>query len=170
MNNAPNRMKPTAHQHWAMAALSLSGVALVAACGSSSIGSSSSSTPPATSAPAANASGSASGAALPCAQITALRSTLTDLNRTSVNPASAGRIASDLTKAEQQLSALQSHGAGPFAAQANQLSNALTAIKTSAADLAKAPTPSNLTNLTNAVTSFKSTSEPLIKEMQTLCP
>ena len=153
-----------------MAVLSASGVALIAACGSAGMGSSSSSAPPATSATAANGSGSASGAALPCAQITALRSTLTDLNRTSVSPASAPRIASDLTKAEQQLNALKSQGTGPFAAQANQLSSALTAIKTSAAALAKAPTPSNLTNLTNAVTSFKSTSQPLIKEMQTLCP
>jgi uncharacterized protein YaaR (DUF327 family) len=95
---------------------------------------------------------------------------LTDLSHTSVSPTSAGRIASDLTKAEQQLNALKSQGTGPFAAQADQLSNALTAIKTSAAALANAQTPSNLTNLTNAVTRFKSASEPLIKEMQTLCP
>ena len=75
----------------------------------------------------------------------------------------------DLTKAEQELNALKSQ-AGPFAAQANQLSNALNAIKTNAAALAKSPTPTNLTNLTNSVTSFKSTADPLIKEMRTACP
>jgi hypothetical protein len=170
MSNPTNFAKATA-RGWTMATLSLCGIALLTACSSAGISSNSSSAP-ATSAPAANASGggSVSGSAIPCAQITALRSTLTDLSTTSVSPASAGRIASDLAKAEQQLNALKSQGSGPFAAQANQLSNALNAIKKDAAALANSPTPSNLTNLTNAVNSFKSTSAPVIKEMQTACP
>jgi hypothetical protein len=130
------------------------------------MGSSGSSTP-ATSGSGTPASGS--GSAVPCAQITALKSTLTSISQTSVRPASAPRLASDLAQAEQQLNALKSQ-TGPFAAQANQLSGALTAIKNDAASLLKNPTPTNLTNLINAVNSFKSTAEPLIKEMQTACP
>ena len=170
--NAPNRAKPTARR-WAMAALSVSGVAVVAACSSSGTTSSSNNSAPAASMSGAHAamSGSASGsAALPCAQITALRSTLTDLSHTSVSPTSAPRLASDLAKAEQQLTALKSSGTGAFSAQATQLSNALNAIKTDAQALAKSPTPTNISNLTKAVTSFKATAQPMIKEMQTACP
>ncbi len=116
------------------------------------------------------APGSASASAIPCAQITALRSTLTDLSHTSVSLTSAGRIASDLAKAEQELTALKSQSTGPFAAQANQLSNPLNAIKTDAAALAKSPSPTNVTNLTNAVNGFKTTAQRLIKEMQAACP
>jgi hypothetical protein len=173
MNNAPHRTKPTAHR-WTLAVISLGGVAVVAACGSSGTGgstsSSSASAPAAASGTHAMAPGSASASAIPCAQITALRSTLTDLSHTSVSLTSAVRIASDITKAEQELAALKSQGAGPFAAQAGQLSNALNAIKTDAAALAKSPSPTNVTNLTNAVNGFKTTAQPLIKEMEAACP
>lgn len=168
MNNAPSRTKPTA-QRLTASVLSLGVMGVVAACGYSSITSSGSTSAPAASSSGTPASGSATASALPCAQVTALRSTLTNLSNTPVGISSAGRLAADLATAEQQLNALKSQ-AGPFQAQANQLSNALNAIKTSAAALAKAPTPTNLTNLTNSVTSFKSTAEPLIKEMQTACP
>lgn len=166
MNDAPNRRKPTA-QRLTMAVLSLGTVAVVAGCGSSVMTGPGGTSAPATSASGTSASASVSG--VPCAQITALRSTLTDLSNTPVGISSAGRLATDLAKAEQELNALQSQ-AGPFAAQANQLSTALNAIKTSAAALAKSPTPTNLTNLTNSVNSFKSTADPAIKEMQTACP
>jgi hypothetical protein len=166
MNNAPGRRKPTARR-WTMAVLSCSGVVLVAACGSSlSAGSSTPLTP------AASGSGTpatSSGSAVPCAQITALRSTLTSISQTSVSPASAPLLASDLAQAEQEVNALKGQ-AGPFATQADQLSSALAAIKNDAATLVKSPTPTNLTNLTNAVNAFKSTAGPLIKEMQTACP
>jgi hypothetical protein len=128
------------------------------------------------SAPAASASGSkaaagpGSSSGAPCAQITALRATLTDLSHTSVSPTSAGRIAADLGKAEQELAALRSQGAGAFSAQANQLTNALNAIKSDASALATNPSSANLTKLTDAVSSFKSTAQPVIKEMDTACP
>jgi hypothetical protein len=164
-------------QRWAVAVLSLSGVAVLAGCGSSgttSSGSSASSSAPApaTSASATKASAGASGSssAIPCAQITALRSTLTDLSHTSVSPTSAPRIAVDLGKAEQELGALKSQGTSAFSAQANQLTSALDVIKTDAAALAKNPSSANLTKLTGAVNSFKTTAQPLIKEMQAACP
>jgi hypothetical protein len=168
MNNAPNRTKPAARR-LTMSVLSLGVVAAVAACGSSGLTGSSGTSAPPTTAPGTPASGSGSASALPCAQVSALRSTLTDLSNTPVSISSAGRLATNLTKAEQELNALKSQ-AGPFAAQANQLSNALNAIKTSASALAKSPTPTNLTNLTNSITSFKSAADPLIKEMHTACP
>ena len=168
MDIAPKGTKPTARR-WATAVLSLGSVALVAGCGSVGINGSGNSSAPATSAPASNAGGSLSGSAVPCAQINSLRSTLSDITHTSVSPASAPRLAADLAKAEQELNALKSQ-AGPFAAQANQLSNALNAIKTSADALAKSPTPTNLSNLATAVNSFKSTAQPLIQEMQAACP
>jgi hypothetical protein len=168
MNNASNRMRPTA-QRLTMAVLSLGAVAVVTACGSSGVTGSGGTSAPATSASGTPATGSGSASGLPCAQVTALRSTLTDLSNTPVSISSAGRLATDLAKAEQELNALKSQ-AGPFAAQANQLSTALNAIKTNAAAIAKSPTPTNITNLTNSVTSFKSTADPLIKEMQAACP
>jgi len=161
MNIAPNRTKPTA-RHLAMTVISLTGVAVVAACASStnsSSGSSASVTP---------AAGSASSA-VPCAQIAGLRSTLTDLSHTSVSLGSAPRIAADLAKAEQELNALKNQ-AGPFAAPANQLSSELNQIKANASALAQSPSPSNVTKLQNSLSSFKSTAQPLIKEMQTVCP
>ena len=170
MTNTLHRARPMARR-WTVAVLSLSGVAVVAACGSSGTsGSANSSAPasaPVTSAAAPNAS---SSSGIPCAQITALRSTLTDLSHQQVSPTSAGRISADLTKAEQELAALKSQGAGAFSAQANQLTTALDTIKKDAAALATNPTATNLTNLTGAVTSFKATAMPLIKEMQTVCP
>jgi hypothetical protein len=169
MENAPNHAKPTARR-WATAVLGLTGAAVVAACSSSGITSSGTQSAPPASSSATHAAASGSASGLPCAQITALRTTLTDLSHTSLSPTSAPRLASDLVKAEQQLAALKSQGTGTFSAQASQLSNALNAIKTDAAALANSPTPTNIANLTNAVTSFKTTAEPIIKEMQTACP
>jgi hypothetical protein len=138
------------------------------------MGSSGSSASSSASAPAAAAPGSraaaGSSSAIPCAQIKALRSTLTDLSHQQVSPTSAGRIAADLGQAEQELAALKSQGTGPFAAQANQLTTALNSIKSDATALANDPSPGNLTKLTGAVNSFKSTAQPLIKEMQAACP
>src|SRR5215469_17319685 len=151
MNIAPNRAKRTARR-LAMTVVSVTGVAVVAACASSLNGSSNSPSPAASGNPA-SAAASASG--IPCAQITALRSTLTDLSHTTVSPTSAGRIASDLTKAQQELAAVKGQATGPFATAANQLSGALNAIKTDASAIAKNPTTTNLTNLTNAVNTFK---------------
>jgi hypothetical protein len=158
---------------WTVAVLSVTGAAVLAACGSSGTSSSGSSTSP--SAPAASAAGSkaaASGSSsgVPCAQIKPLRMSLTDLSQQKVSLTSAGRIATDLTRAEQELTALKSQGAGAFSAQANQLSAELTAIKTDASVLASSPSPGNLTKLTGAITTFKSTAQPLIREMQAVCP
>jgi hypothetical protein len=114
--------------------------------------------------------GASGSSAIPCAQITALRSTLTDLSHTSLSPGSASKIAGDLTKAEQQLNALKSQGGGGFSAQANQLSNALNAIKSDAASLATNPSSANLSLLTDAIDDFKSTAQPVIKEMAAACP
>jgi len=65
---------------------------------------------------------------------------------------------------------LSLQGAGAFSAQANQLSAELTAIKTDASVLASSPSPGNLTKLTGAIATFKSTAQPLIREMQAVCP
>jgi len=172
MMNAPNRARPTARR-LGIAVLSIGGVAVVAACSSGTTGSSGSSA----SAPAASVSGipasgpgSASASTLPCAQVTALRSTLTDISHLSVSPGSAPRLAADLARAEQLIGALKGQGGGQFSAQVTQLSNALNAIKADAAALAQSPTPTNIANLTKAVTTFKTTAQPLIKEMQTECP
>ncbi len=174
MTNTPHRAKPMA-QRWAVAVLSLSGVAVLAACGSSGTTSSGSSASSSAGAPAASASatkasaGASSSSGVPCAQITELRTTLADLSHTSVSPTSAGRIAADLGKAEQELAALKGQG-GAFASQVNQLTSALDTIKTDAAALVQDPSTTNFNNLTGAVNSFKTTAQPLIKEMQAACP
>jgi hypothetical protein len=92
------------------------------------------------------------------------------LSHVSVSPASAGTIATDLTNVERQLAALKGQGTGQFSAQANQLTAAINTIKKDAQALAKSPTPTNFTKLTNSVKSLKTTAQPIIKEMQTVCP
>lgn len=152
-------------RRWTAGALSVGAAALLAACGSITGGGSS---PGTSSAPAASAS--ASGGSIPCAQISALRTALTNLSHLSVSPSSAGQIAINLASAEQELSALKGQAGGAFSAQANQLSASLDAIKAAAAAAVRDPSPGNLTKLADSVGSFKTTAEPIIKEMQTACP
>jgi uncharacterized protein YaaR (DUF327 family) len=92
------------------------------------------------------------------------------LSHVSVSPGSGVTIATDLTNVERQLAALKSQGTGQFSAQANQLTAAVAAIKKDGQALDKSPTPTNFTKFTNAVKNFKTTAQPIIKEMQTLCP
>jgi hypothetical protein len=151
---------------WTAAVLSIGSIAVIAACGSIGTGSSGLNS---SSAPAATASGSGASA-IPCAEISALRTSLTNLSHTAVNPATAGRLSVELTQIEQEVATLKSQSTGAFSSQVNQLSADLTRIQTDAAALATDPSATNLTNLTNAVSSFKATSKPLIAEIQATCP
>jgi hypothetical protein len=164
MTNTTNRAKPTAAR-WTVAVLSIGGAAVIAACGYGGTGSSgmqpSSGTP---------TSGGGSVSTIPCSQITALRTSLTNLSHTSVNIASASQLTADLAQIEQEMATLQSESRGAFSSQVSQLSAGLDQIKTDAGALAKDPSPTNLTNLTNAVKNFKASSQLLVAQLQTICP
>jgi hypothetical protein len=164
MTNTTHRARPTAAR-WTVAVLSIGGAAVIAACGYGGTGSSgmqpSSGTP---------TSGRGSVSTIPCSQITALRTSLTNLSHTSVNIASAGQLTADLAQIKQQVATLQSESGGALSSQAGEISAGLDQIKTDAAALAKDPSATNLTNLTNAVKSFKATSQLLIAQLQTICP
>jgi ABC-type metal ion transport system substrate-binding protein len=92
------------------------------------------------------------------------------LSHVSVSPGSGVTIATDVTNVERQLAALKNQGTGQFSAQANQLTAAVNTITKDGQALDKSPTPTNFAKLTNAVNSFKTTAQPIIKEMQTICP
>lgn len=149
----------------AVAALSLCGAVILAGC--SSPGTSSSSPAPAS--PSASPAVPASPA-IPCAQITSLRNSLTDLTHVPATQASADRIKADLSNIQKQLTALKNQAAGAFASQAGQLSAALETVGKSAASLASNPSSANLTGLRTALDHLKSTAQTLIGEMTAICP
>lgn len=172
---ANQRPAGTKQHKWNLAAVSLGSIGLLAACGSSATSNSTGAAAPSASPPVSvsvhAASGpAASSSAIPCAQITALRTSLTKLSHTTVSPASAGQLTADLTNIENQVAALKGAGGGAYSAQASQLSAALTQITKDAQTLATHPTAANATALTTAVQKLKTTAQPMIKQMQTVCP
>ena len=167
------RPAETKSRKWKLAAISLGGIGLLAACGSTatSTGAAAPSPVPPASVSVHAASGpAASSTAIPCAQITSLRTSLTKLSHTTVNPASAGQLTAELRNIHKQLTALKSAGGGAYSAQADQLSSAFAQISKDAQKLAMNPSSANLTALTTAVQKLKTTAKPMVKEMQKVCP
>jgi hypothetical protein len=154
----------------AFAALLVGGLVLVSAC--SSGGSTAASTHSVKANPAAHVSGSAvpaPSATVNCKHIDSLRTSLVSLAHTSVSPGSATTIASDLTNIEKQLAALKSQPGGAFSSQASQLSASVDQIKKAAASLSAHPI-AGARQLTGNLTALKSKAQPMINEMNKLCP
>ena len=157
----------TKHHNRKLAALSLCGIGLLAACGSSSTsGTSAPSASPSVSVSVHAASGPAtSSSGIPCAKISSLRTSLTNLSHTTLSQASAGQLTSELANVGKQLAALKGQSGGAFSAQASQLSSALSQITKDANTLVSHPSSANLSALTEAVQKLKTTAQPIIKEM-----
>ena len=151
------------------ATLSLGGIALATAlaAGCGSVGTGSGSGSGTTASPSSPAGGSPS---IPCAQITSLRTALTSLTKTKVDPAHAAAIVSDLVTIRTQLQSLSSQAGPQFSGQARQLNAELAALERAARQLLTHPTPANVSSLTATVNHLKATAGPLIAAMQSACP
>lgn len=153
------------------AALSLGGIllatVLAAGCGSIGTGAGSGSGSGATASPSSPAGASPS---IPCAQITSLRTALTSLTRTKVDPAHAATIVADLSTIRTQLQSLSSRAGPEFSGRARQLTTELTAVENAARRLLTQPTPANVSSLTATVNHLKATAGPLIAAMESACP
>ncbi len=171
-----NSQRPmwTKRHNWMQAALGVGGIALLAACGSSTTSGSTATpaSPPVAHSPGSPvaAGGSASPSGIPCAQITSLRTSLTNLIHLPLKAQSAGQATADLQAIEKELGGLASQAGGAFSAQASQLSSALHQIGKDLEALARNPSSANATALSGSVQKLKTTSEPMIKEMKTVCP
>jgi hypothetical protein len=151
----------------AVTALLVGGVMLVAACSSSGT---TASTQNAKASPAAHVSGSAAAhVSVNCKNVESLRSSLVSLSQTSVSPTSATTIAADLTNIQKQLAALKGQKNGAFSSQANQLSASMDQIRKAAAELPANPI-AGAKKLTASLTALKSKAQPMINEMNKLCP
>jgi hypothetical protein len=152
----------------AVTALLVGSVMLIAACSSS--GTTASSTQKAQANPAAHVSGApAANGTVSCKNIDSLRASLVSLSHTSVSPTSAGTIATDLKNIETQLAALKSQPGGAFSTQAKELTASVDEIKKAAAAISTHPLTA-AKQLTGALTALKAKAQPMISEMNKLCP
>lgn len=157
----------TISKTWRAAATASAGtMLLIAGCGSATLGAQSGATggAPTSSGPAI------SSPAIPCSQVSALRTSLQDLIHTKVSPASAGRIAADLTAIKAQLTMLSGQVGPALAAQDKPLSRALKVVENDANALAAHPTAAQAAMLTQAVNHLKATARPLLEKMAAICP
>ena len=171
-----NRERPraTKHRSRTRAVEGLGSVALLAAFGSSLTGCTTHGAAASPATPSVSASGLAtSNSAIQCAQIIALRTSLTKLSHTAASLGSTGTLSTELRDTERQLRALNGQVGRAFSAQISQLSSDFSQITKDAGTLALHPSVANVTALTAAVQRLRTTSEPMIKEIKaikTACP
>jgi hypothetical protein len=153
-----------ARRAWPLAIAVLGAVAVLASCGSGVTGSTagSSARPSATATPAATPSFS-------CAQVAALRTVLTNLVGSSVNPGTGGQVSADLTEIETALTALKGQIGTAFSGEAHRVGSELTTIGKHARALAAHPSPANLRATTIAVGQLKTAVAPAIAILRTDC-
>jgi hypothetical protein len=161
-----------------VATFSLGGILLAtllaAGCGSATTGAGTgagSGTTTSAGAGAPASSGAAgSSPAIPCAQITSLRTALTQLTETRISVGHAPAIVSDVATMKSQLQALSSQTGGAFSAQAKGLQAELNALETAAKQVVMLPSPAHVRTMTVAVDHLKATAAPLLAEMRSVCP
>jgi phage-related minor tail protein len=149
---------------WVTAALSFGGALLVAGCSTSTT----TTTPSATAKPSPSTS-APSSAAIPCAQIDELRTSLTSLTQTKVSASSASDLTKELTDIKTSLADLKSKATGAFSTQATELSDAINGIQMAAAGLSSDPTKA-VKELTTDLANLKTKAKSFIAEMNAACP
>jgi len=173
-----------------VAVLVSGGAVLVAGCSSSTSKSNASgatSSPSASAAPSTSASPStsmsphstmsasgspapsASASKIPCKQIDSLRTSVTSLTQTKVTAASAGKLTTDLTNIQTQLTALKAQTGGAFASQTSELTASIDQIKKAAAGLTTNPTTA-VKSLTTAINDLKAKAKPMVAQINAVCP
>jgi hypothetical protein len=163
MGTSPQARAP---RTWRLAAAGVGCTLALAGCGSSGFAGSAG---PAAGSPSASANASAADAAA-CPHLTSLRVSLTNLSGLQISPASAGQLSADLTNIERQLGSLKSLGSTVGASDSAQLTASLRKITLAAQAEVGQPTPARLAALESALTGMKDTSQPMIRQLKTICP
>jgi hypothetical protein len=151
-----------------VAVLGLGGALLVAGCSTSST-SSPGAPAPKTKSSAPSTPKSTSAAEIPCAQVKKLRTTLTDLTKTGINPSSASKLTTELKDIQSELAGLKGQAHGKFANQVDQLRVTITKISTDAKGLTSNPAGA-ITKLTSDLSKLRTTATPVIAEINAACP
>ncbi|HET7016225.1 MAG TPA: hypothetical protein VFI65_20050 [Streptosporangiaceae bacterium] len=112
---------------------------------------------------------SKSTSSLPCDQVKKLRSSLTDLTKTGINPTSASKLTKTLKDIQADLAALKGKATGKLKTQLDQLKMTITKISTDAKGLTSDPA-GTITKLTTDLSKLKSTAGPVIAEINAACP
>jgi hypothetical protein len=182
-----HRLAPATAQRWTMAVVSLTGFAMLTACGSSSTsGTAGASASAATTAQAASAtaraaaaarsasaersSAAASSAAIRCGQLRALGGSLAKFTHAAVSLESAGQLAADLANVDHQLTKLKDQTTVAFSAQESQLTAAVDKIGKDARTFAEHPSDAHLDSLAAAVNNLKAAAKPVIRKIDATCP
>lgn len=154
-------------RRWPLAITGFGAAALLAACGLSATGSTagSSTTSPPSPTPTPTATPSVS-----CAQVTALRTALTQLINVRVDATNGSQISADLANVDNAFTPLKNETSSAFSAEASQISAALTTIGKHAEALSSHPSPANLRATTTAIRQLKAAAGPVIAIMRTDCP
>jgi hypothetical protein len=163
-SHQPN-LRP-ARRPWPIAIAGLGAAALLAACGSGVTGTTAGSTTGPSQVPSATPTATAS---ISCAQVTALRAALTNLDSISLNANTGSQISADLTEVETALTAMKGEISSTFAAEARQISADLTTVGKHAQALAVHPSRANLEATTTGVRRVKTAVGPAIAAMRTAC-
>lgn len=145
-----------------VAILGVSGALFAAGCSTSST-SSPGGPPPQTKSTAPSTS------SLPCGQVEKLRTALTDLTKTGINPTSASKLTTTLKDIESDLTALKGKATGKLKTHLDQLKTTITKISTDAKGLTTNPAGA-ITKLTNDLSKLKSQVGPVLTEINAACP
>jgi hypothetical protein len=151
----------------AIAVLGLGGTLFAAGCSTSST--SSPGAPATTKSSAPSTSKSTSTSSLPCDQVKKLRTSLTSLTKTGINPTSASKLTTTLKDLKSELAALKGQSKGKLSGQLSQLNVTITKITTDAKGLTSNPAGA-ITKLTADLTKLRSTAGPVIAELNAACP
>jgi hypothetical protein len=145
-----------------VAILGVSGALFAAGCSTSST-SSPGAPPPKTKSTAPSTS------SLPCAQVKKLRTALTDLTKTGINPTSASKLTTSLKDIKADVEALRGKATGKLKTQLDDLKATITKISTDAKGLTTDPA-GTITKLTNDLSKLKSKAGPVLAEINAACP
>jgi hypothetical protein len=149
----------------AIAVLSVGGALFAAGCSTSSTSSPGAPATTKSSAPATSKSTSS----LPCDQVKKLRTSLTSLTKTGINPTSASKLTTTLKDLKSELAALKGQAKGKLASDISKLNVTITKITTDAKGLTSNPAGA-ITKLTADLTKLRSTAGPVIAEINAACP
>ncbi len=109
---------------------------------------------------------------IPCAQITALGTSLSGLAHmnASSGASSASQVSSELKQLQSQLKGLKGQASGAFASQESQLTAALSEVKAAAQGITGgSPSAAQLTALATALRQLKNVVQPIVTEIRAAC-
>jgi hypothetical protein len=153
---------------WRKLALAACGLVLLAGCGSGS-DTSGSSPSAAASATSSSAAASPSNSAL-CADAAALRASLNQLRRVTVQAGAVNEITSDLNDVKAALTKLVNDAHGQLQTQTSALSAALDTLKTAVTSLGASPGVSTVTGVVAALGQVNTAAQNLLAAVNTDCP